>query len=86
MSSKYRNPNSLYSKWRTCNKSATEFQGCHGDVERQRQSGANGDDVMAKARLLYQAHYGSQFTQEVFWRAVKDYEKWRELESFDHGS
>ncbi|MEX5523484.1 hypothetical protein, partial [Bacillus cereus] len=38
---------------------------------------------MAKARLLYQAHYGSQFTQEVFWRAVKDYEKWRELDSFD---
>ena len=33
--------------------------------------------------LLYQTQYGSQFTQEVFWRAVKDYEKWRELDSFD---
>ncbi|KAL4592335.1 hypothetical protein LXL04_005326 [Taraxacum kok-saghyz] len=38
---------------------------------------------MTVERLLYQAQYGSQFTQDVFWRAVKDYEKWRELESFD---
>ena len=83
MGKMYHNPNSLYSKWRTCNKGAMEFQWCHGEVERQRQSGVNGDDVMAKARLLYQAQYGSQFNQEVFWRAVKDYEKWRELESFD---
>ncbi|KAL4563295.1 hypothetical protein LXL04_027335 [Taraxacum kok-saghyz] len=73
----------MSSTQRKATKPTKTNKGCHAEVERQRQSGANGDDVMAKARLLYHAQFGSQFNQVVFWRAVKDYEKWRELESFD---
>jgi len=81
MGAEYRNPESIYLKWRSSNKGAMEFQGCYSEVVRQRPSGAAGDDIMSKARLIYSSTHGKEFTNEVFWQAVKDYEKWKTLDS-----
>ncbi|CAI9266088.1 unnamed protein product [Lactuca saligna] len=71
MKNKYRDPDSLYSKWRTAKQVAMEFNGIYLNVIRNPQSDATEVDFMAKVRHIYKAKVRRAFVNESFWGVVK---------------
>ncbi|CAI9289040.1 unnamed protein product [Lactuca saligna] len=80
---KYHNPNSLYSKWRTVNRVAMEFNDIYLNTICNPQSGATEVDVMAKVRQIYKAKVGITFSNESFWGVMKSNRKCLNLKSHD---
>lgn len=83
MKNKYRNPDSLYSKWRTAKQVAMEFNGIYLNVICNPQSDATEVDFMAKVRHIYKAKVERAFVNESFWGVVKDNRKLLDLKSPD---
>jgi hypothetical protein len=83
LNKKYRNPESLYLKWRTANRATMEFKGIYMNIIKNPQSGATEVDVMAKVRKIYMAKVGKSFVNESFLGVVKGNRKWVDLKSHD---
>lgn len=83
MKKQYRNPNQLYSEWRTTNKASMEFNDFYMNANHNPQSGANKVDVLSKVWKSYKVKGGKPFGNDAFWGVVNDKPKCLNLKSVD---
>ena len=79
----YRSPSQTYSKWRNVNTKVMAFNGIYINIVRAPPSGTNESDWVTTAQNLFKVKTKQTFQHMEFWLVVRNYSKWKALESAD---
>ncbi|KAL4566680.1 hypothetical protein LXL04_030801 [Taraxacum kok-saghyz] len=77
----YRSPDQIYSKWRNVNNKVMTFNGIYVNIEWAPPSGTNPLDWVTTAQKLFKVKTKQPFAHMKFWEAVRNFSKWKALES-----